>query len=73
MPMKRRNYFVLYKVTNIYFSDLILEARETDLSVGDVPDSEVFKYDERDIVRIRAEYDRDANFENPISILEYEE
>lgn len=30
-------------------------------------------YDECDIVRIRAEYDHDANFENPILILEYEE
>lgn len=32
----------IYEVTDIDFSDLILEASETDLKVIDVPESEVF-------------------------------
>ena len=32
----------LYQVTHIDFSDLIIEAKECDLGVGDVPEEEVF-------------------------------
>lgn len=32
----------LYQVTHIDFSDLMIEAREIDMGVGDVPEEEVF-------------------------------
>lgn len=32
----------LYQVTHIDFSDLMIEAMESDLSVSDVPEGEVF-------------------------------
>ena len=36
----------LYQVTHIDFSDLILEAKETDLDVLDVPEEEVFRLED---------------------------
>lgn len=36
----------LYKVTDINFSDLILEASECNLSVSDVSDGEVFNIED---------------------------
>lgn len=36
----------LYQVIHIDFSDLTLEARECDLSVGDVPENEIFLLEE---------------------------
>lgn len=36
----------LYEITDINFSDLVLEACETDLLVSDVPAEEVFRLEE---------------------------
>ena len=33
----------IYKVTYINFSDLVIEANETDLTFADVPEAEVFQ------------------------------
>ena len=42
-----------YKVTDIDFHNLIIEATETDLSIADVPESEVFPIEEFGEFRIR--------------------
>lgn len=36
----------IYKVTDISFSDLTIEATRTDLSIVDIPENEVFTIDE---------------------------
>ena len=36
----------LYQVTHIDFSDLTIEARETDLNVSDVPEEEIFRLED---------------------------
>lgn len=43
----------LYKVTDIDFSDPSLEARETDLNVGDVPEDEVFPIEDFSEFKVR--------------------
>ena len=43
----------IYKVTDIDFHNLIIEATETDLSIADVPESEVFPIEEFGEFRIR--------------------
>ncbi len=43
----------IYKVTNIDFHNLIIEASETDLSIADVPENEVFPIKEFGEFRIR--------------------
>lgn len=43
----------IYKVTNIDFHDLTIEAIETDLAISDVPESEVFPVEEFGEFRIR--------------------
>ena len=42
----------LYEVTKIDFSDLTMEASETNLLVSDVPEEEVFRLDELQEFRI---------------------
>ena len=44
---------LLYKVTNIDFWDLAIEARETDLDVSDVPEEEVFNIEQFKDFRIK--------------------
>ena len=43
----------VYKVTNIDFCNLTIEAVETDLSIADVPENEVFPVEEFSEFRIR--------------------
>lgn len=43
----------IYKVTDIDFHNLIIEATETDLSIADVPENEVFPVEEFGEFRIR--------------------
>ena len=43
----------IYKVTDIDFCNLTIEASETDLSIADVPGSEVFPIEELSEFRIR--------------------
>ena len=43
----------IYKVKNIDFCDLKIEAIQTDLSLADIPDSEVFPVEELREFRIR--------------------
>ena len=43
----------IYKVTDIDFRNLMIEATETDLSVVDVPENEVFLVEEFGEFRIR--------------------
>lgn len=55
----------IYEVVNIDFSDLILEAREFDLDVCDVPESEVFCLEDfgEFKVTLRNEHGKVVNFE----------
>lgn len=43
----------IYKVTDIDFCNLTIEASETDLSIADVPGSEVFPIEELSEFRVR--------------------
>lgn len=43
----------IYKVTNIDFCNLTIKATETDLTIDDVPESEVFPIEEFGEFRIR--------------------
>lgn len=43
----------IYKVTDIDFRDLTIEAIETDLSIADVPESELFPVEEFGEFRVR--------------------
>lgn len=43
----------IYKVTEIDFCNLTIEAIETDLSIGDIPENEVFPINELGEFRIR--------------------
>ena len=43
----------IYKVTDIDFHNLIIEATETDLSIADVPEDEVFPVEEFGEFRVR--------------------
>lgn len=43
----------IYKVTDIDFRDLTIEAIETDLSIADVPESELFPVEELSEFRVR--------------------
>lgn len=43
----------IYEVTSINWLHFILEARETDLNVGDVPDSEVFPLEDFPDFKVR--------------------
>lgn len=43
----------IYKVTNIDFCNLTIEASETDLSIADVPENEVFPVEELREFKIR--------------------
>ena len=43
----------LYKVTDIDFCNLAIEATQTDLSIDDVPESEVFPVEELGEFRVR--------------------
>lgn len=43
----------IYKVTDIDFCNLTIEASETDLSIADVPENEVFPVEELKEFRIR--------------------
>ena len=43
----------IYKVTDIDFCNLTIEATETDLSIADVPENEVFLVEEFDEYRVR--------------------
>ena len=43
----------IYKVTDIDFRNLTIEATETDLSIADVPESEVFPVEEFGEFRVR--------------------
>ena len=43
----------IYKVTDIDFHNLIIEATETDLSIVDVPEDEVFPVEEFGEFKIR--------------------
>lgn len=43
----------LYEVTDIDFSDLILEAKECDLDVSDVPEEEIFTIEQFKDFRIK--------------------
>lgn len=43
----------IYKVTDIDFCNLTIVARETDLSIADVPESEIFPIEELREFRVR--------------------
>lgn len=43
----------IYKVTDIDFHNLIIEATETDLVISDVPENEVFPVEEFGEFRVR--------------------
>lgn len=43
----------IYKVTDIDFCNLTIEASETDLSIADVPENEVFPIEELGEFRVR--------------------
>lgn len=43
----------IYKVTNIDFINLAIEATKTDLSIADVPENEVFPIEEFGEYRVR--------------------
>lgn len=43
----------IYKVTNIDFINLAIEATETDLSIADIPEDEVFPVEEFAEFRVR--------------------
>lgn len=43
----------IYKVKNIDFGNLIIEAMETDLSIADIPEDEVFSIEDFGEFRVR--------------------
>lgn len=43
----------IYRVTNIDFRNLTIEATETDLSIADVPENEIFPIEEFAEFRVR--------------------
>lgn len=43
----------IYKVTDIDFNNLSIEASETDLSIADVPENEIFPVEDFGEFRIR--------------------
>lgn len=45
----------IYKVTDIDFRNLTIKAAETDLSIEDVPENEIFPVEEFGEFRIRAD------------------
>lgn len=43
----------IYKITDINFTDLTMEAYETNMNAGDIPESEIFLLDELSEFRIK--------------------
>lgn len=58
----------IYKVKNIDFCNLTIEATETDLSVADVPENEVFPIEEFGEFRIRLCNDGDRIKYVPLAV-----
>lgn len=53
----------IYKVTNIDFRNLTIEAARTDLAIADVPENEVFPVEEFGEFRVRLINCGDKNFD----------